>query len=646
MPIISSVPSTKPSSSATMSETPVRGAISKVLLSRAELQDAFRNTFSTALLARGLSPDEIRDTDPSRLILILAEWLTQADGWNLAYRLWPEHRDENLNLAVLAISVALISGFTRNPGAMIEYMMKIARPQVYIAKTLSAPSQVKGYADFVGLNTGESLLQVIRKATAWERRTQSGQIDRRLRNGFAAVPAERMDDYNRALVDLYGLSYNGSGIYSKFPVFDRITPPNVEDAINKIESPIAEYLRVIESLRSAKQTANKRYLHYLFNTVLTLSTNVEGATRFATIIPLILVEDRTGKESGFYSLHPLLAVIGEILSIQSKDGVAQADVYRSRVRELLQRLLAKRTYPTPAAADPEPSVASTAKVQDESSFEEPEGPDEEANWDAAGVLLPKDYEGADKLLNILAAWRLGVDKGAKMPEAPVTLVRTWTRFAYSSSNVGDHLKHLKSRYLGVFMHRCAVAFLNALLVETLRGNAGSANSLPAERLTKLTLANPTTSSAVFKANLDQLPVNETESWPWLFWAVFSCPLWGFFLAPRSLTQKGFDQEIYELQQKLWAPWASAAEIEPQDLVKVIYTPERREGDEQRSTSFDNLFDPLNSVYIQGGPPVERSMSPLIPVRQRRTSHRDSKIEAGPLADARTPPSYASGEGRG
>lgn len=590
-----------------------------------DIQNAFRNTFATHLLARGLSPDDIRETDAFRLVLVLADWLTSGEGWALDYRLRPEHRDDNLNLAIMAVSAALVQEFKRSPGAMIDYLIKIARSHEWISRNTGNKKTIKEYVEFTGLNAGETPLQAVRKSAAWERSYGIRNIDRRLHSGLAAVPAERIDDsYNRALVDLYGLSYARTGAYERFPLFETDRIPKI---VQTLKGPIKRYLSAIHALRSGEDDKASRYLHYFLNTIYTLSNNLTGGARLVASIPYIVVEDKAGYEYGYYSIDPVIAIIGEILSIEEPEPERAESTFRTRIWEILQRTFLKRTYPTPAAAEAgrlvEQESTGRSRTPKESD-DEAIASEEDTALDDVGLILPEDRAGARQLFEVLLQWRLAVETRGTCPEAPTTLARAWKRFAYSASNVEDKLQHLETRYLGVLMHRYAVAFLNALLAESMVAAAGMRTGGDIAEVSELALNNPVTSSQVFHRNLlhaqsaaDGAPLPDTA----LFWTVYSCPLWGFFLAPHAISDGGFDEsQILKHQMEQWRVHAEAIGEAPGTIVMATYTPKRRgttsgrRQPEQRSIEFDNLFDPLNSVYIQGGAPLERLRPLPLPSR--------------------------------
>lgn len=426
------------------------------------------------------------------------------------------------------------------------------------------------------------------------------------------------------------MSYNSTGSYERF---QKIEFSHIPSILRIIKSPIKEYLKSIHEIWPDKDDPSSRYLHYLLNTVYTLTNNITGGARLVTSIPYIVVEDKGGAEYGYYSIDPLIAVIGEMLSIEEPDPEQATATYRARISEILQRTFLKRTYPTPAATeagkpvelDPARRNQPQKEPDDETIASEDDG-----MLDDAGLIMPEDRTGAHNLVEVLVQWRLAVDKRGTRSEAPATLARAWKRFAYSASNVEDNLRHLQTRYLGVLMHRYAVAFLNALLAESVVANTAMRNSGDMVDFSELTLNNPVTSSHIFRNNLrhvkpeagnGRLPENA------LFWTVYSCPLWGFFLAPRAISEDGFNEgEVLDDQLNAWSPYAAAIGQTPRDIVRTAYTPKRRgtvpgrKAPEQLSVSFDNLFDPLNSVYIQGGAHIDRLRPlqlppPLPPVRR-------------------------------
>ncbi len=561
----------------------------------AALRDSIFKTFSSSLISLGFPLDELHDSDPRRLILSIIDWLCINDGWTSDYRLRPEHRDDSRNLCVTAIAAALLSGFEDKPGTMLEYMLKVARTQTYISRSLEKSEEILDYIEFCGLKAVESPLQTVRKALAWERaggRTATNEkgtgfqnLDRRLGGGVAAVPIRKLrdikspDEYSAALQTLYGLTYSKQSPFVKFEL------KRIEEIGNAIDNRfgIHHYLHAIIKKNNQFGNRNPVIKHRYINSVRSLAKNLHGSSAIISWIPLTIVIGNSGMKSGFYSITPILALISEMMSL----GDQLSDQSREdQISAMIQRITMERSYHVPATR---------AAFQQDGAAETEQGDDDDEEEDDEKILISstEDRESVGALVKLLADWRKSFT-ARKVAVAPSTLARAWTRFIFATGNIEEKLTYLESRYLGVLMHRYIVCFLNAILVEeaTSKGLGSDLN-----------LTNPITRSKPF---LDNLSAMEGKLPPF-FSALFSCPLWAYFLCPR--------EEVFTKQKKTWETLIqlpdqkekkekSDDEIKASlaaELIEAGFSPGRSESSTVADLTFANLFDPLNSVYIQRNP---------------------------------------------
>lgn len=556
-----------------------------------EIRKSLQRALQSPLYSRSFDPDALRDADPSSLIMIFIKWLTETRNWELAYRLRPEHRDDALNLAVVAISSAMLTAFEQKPGVMLEYMLKVARPQLYLTRSLGGKDEYRNYISFTGLAATESVLQSTRKMIAWERTVP--QMTRRLNDGVAAVLARDIrgvkssEDYNVALLSLYGLGYTGHST-NKNATFKWEDGDKIKQDLSNLRGGAgSEILRYFKEVLDAKQKGeitNKqlRYRHLAFNTIDSLTKNLHGVGQLVVALPTSFVLDKEGSTNGFYSIYPLIALVSLLLSMN--EGVALDDL-KGDVTALLKQAAAPRTYPAPSIGF---SVQEAADTDDGVGEVEPIDTDTDDTDEEQG----SESDQISNLADALAVWVQQSRKG-DLAISPVTLARIMTRYLYTSQSIADELRVLETRYLGTFMHRQIIAFLNAVLLESL---------LAAGKQQGVDLGNPVKRALPFIKNLRVAgyPMSadvgfEAPAHLAFFDVLFSCPLWGFFLDPQ-----GQDKPVFELQLKTWARYALG--VNANDLVSAGFSPGRKENADP-NIKFDNLYDPLNSVYIQGGKSV-------------------------------------------
>jgi hypothetical protein len=211
-------------------------------------------------------------------------------------------------------------------------------------------------------------------------------------------------------------------------------------------------------------------------------------------------------------------------------------------------------------------------------------------------------EDADKpshLLSMLSAWTRGLRLAEQtIAIAPITLARIWTRFTYAFDDIVAELRHTEIRYLGVLMHRSITAFLHAVGVEALR----AAGRLPGKKA----IDNPIKSSFAFFELLKALDAaKHTEDDPnlRLFWAIFSCPLWGYFLA-RSDIDINSKEDRGKATAAIFERYFQAVnDVAGQ---KHGYGVKFRRG--EKMARFEGLYFLLNSVQLQGFPQPKKTVT--------------------------------------
>jgi hypothetical protein len=96
--------------------------------------------FIDALLRYNLSPDELREAGGTRLLPRLAQFLTENEAWLHAYTLFPDHQDDNLNLALLGLGAWVHKELERLPHLALEYIVRICLSHQVLDAGLDGPS--------------------------------------------------------------------------------------------------------------------------------------------------------------------------------------------------------------------------------------------------------------------------------------------------------------------------------------------------------------------------------------------------------------------------------------------------------------------------------------------------------------------------
>jgi hypothetical protein len=127
---------------------PIRTALQVLALGRpsgnaandAEIPARFAHelpsVFTDALLRYNLSPDQLYEAGSTRLLPRLAQFLTDNEMWLVAHSLFPDHQDENFNLAILGLGAWVRHEFERLPHLAFEYFIRICLSQQLLSTRL------------------------------------------------------------------------------------------------------------------------------------------------------------------------------------------------------------------------------------------------------------------------------------------------------------------------------------------------------------------------------------------------------------------------------------------------------------------------------------------------------------------------------
>ncbi|PWC39545.1 hypothetical protein [Azospirillum sp. TSO35-2] len=515
---------------------------------RSQAIDALRHVAWTAMFKLGLRPDDTQEREPRRLLLTLINWFSERNDWKTLPRLSPEFADGEVNLSVLAVSASVLDGFRRDPGAMFEYMLKIAQIRDIVDMGQSSNGQeLVGHAN---LTIQESCLHTVARIGAWSMVGNGRNLLRRVNMLALPVLAGRIRNYNAPLLELYGVRYPKQPSAKAAERFAMFNPEWVstlwDERIKDLAKPIRSFQAVTYSAIK-KGENNVKYLRNFFNSVESLSDSIsESPARDVLALCSYTVLSGQGFANGAISFTRLIAVIADLMQPRSAFGSGLEEV-KSHVRAILLEATDESSYPVPADG----------------------GEDEESFINEDQSVGEDRRSGVDEyLVSALAAWLIE-HKTFEVSVSPLALDRIWARFVSACKSIDQkHQRHLETRYLGLILHRYTVAFLHAAGVELRRTKGGA--------LEKAFRNNPVTSSAVFNAFLEQFAADEkarsgagttdetkdsvAEAPPQpqqidsregataaggtakasaetpedrLFKLIFSCPLWGFFLLPKD-----------------------------------------------------------------------------------------------------------------
>lgn len=546
--------------------------------------DSLRYVASTWMMGMDLDATAVRDAGPDRIFGILTEWMSTHDLWSTMPRFQPEGSDDGRNLVVILLAATLVDQFRSNASVMIDYWIRICTLREYVDTAEVNKAEIEVLSRHLKVGANETTQQFASRLASWEAGGGAAggrQLTRGIRLSGSSVPATRLREPGPTQSELYGIE----GSDSQKQVFAQtISDTKGRDSgrstlLDALAPPLRGFHLELSNVGwNYGRLANKRtgIAGTLANSLESLRAQLDPDAATVLGLGAMQVTSPQQSENGIFSFLRILAAIGELIDL-SRGG----PVTEEAVAALLARLSQVRSYPAPSPAQADGQEPSAS--DDDGDTEEP--------------TTDEPARGEESLARVLAAWLNSVspDEMRRMALAPVTLARIWTRFTYAFASIRLKLQHLRTRYLGVLMHRTVIAFLHAVGVESLRA---SGQALGAKMVD-----NPIESSEPFLSLLkkiadlssdDELSTHDHLLW---FKFLFSCPLWDYFLAHSNEEIYGTSarakttHQVYDLYREYFEE-----RCQSDGKIRVLLTDSTKAS---VVANFNNLYYALNSIQIQG-----------------------------------------------
>lgn len=570
---------------------------------RAYALAALRHVAWTELAKLGLTPGETLAMPPALLPNLLAKWFTDGNLWRTMPRLHPESFDTNIGLPALFGAALAVDAFRSDPAQMPIYWLKISVVRemldVGLVSEQDGPRSVRRLVEHLNLHSVESSLQTVGRLAAFEleagRRVQPG-----IYFSVTSVPLDRVRERDVAAFDLYGRSYQVGKGKAGIPLIEMVSD---DDAIDRnVPRPLRAFHHKLREAEWPFRGRGGGFNGGFANGISELAEKVSPAAALVVRAPAVEIISGQRKAQGGYSVLRLIALFAGLLEIGSQD--VDDEELAVRVRHILTDAALLRSYPTPSAAAEDEDAASSRTRGKAGQDAQPRVWDDDDGPDGEGEPAPDndEHQLVDAVIEWIKAW-----KGAIPPLPPVVLSRIWARFTYAHRSVRDNMRHLESRFLGTFVFRTLIAFLHAVLIESVRGHDARASSNAN--------TNPVTSPEPFVSLLSDVDFDaDLPAWDdsglKFFDALFTFPIWAFFL-PRTADivwrrEPAANVKIFELYEER----RTIHELRPAaDFANVRYRPDGG----QKNIEFEGLYDLLNTVHMQGNPkqrpPVREEIQP-------------------------------------
>lgn len=197
--------------------------------------------------------------------------------------------------------------------------------------------------------------------------------------------------------------------------------------------------------------------------------------------------------------------------------------------------------------------------------------------------------------NLLLEWsHTSTNRDIQILSSPLLCSRIIKRFFSSVERINTEVSNINI-FLGMYIHRCLVAFFNSVLIEesllTFRGSIEE----PIAMNNAITQDKNFVNNFLLVSHLSQnsSPIGTKEFFRTrlpLFTFILSCPLWGLYLKNDEEDKGQKMNDAYSVFMEFQGDNKNILE----DTYIVTYGPEQK--------TFSNLYYPLNTVAIQKRPP--------------------------------------------
>lgn len=507
----------------------------------------------------------------------LAEALQSASGVNLLMQhlfvrgyvttgldLLPTRQNSDENNALLALNAELTQAMRANPALLLGYALKVCLLREVLLRKNSEidATEYRKYERYLGLEADElsSVTAARISALHWGKPKPNNSI------------------LSMGMVRLYGSSITKNApaaVRSMYGV--EIIDLQDEDA-EFIPEELLRFCKESEKIDLIKNKTLRRWINTpetLYDSIFSWQSGLMG-------VGIVDISDRDNVYRMF-SIFPLIAVMCDLLEKDERS----IEVLLSRYNQIINM---NSFY-----------CEDGALLYDADADDDKEDiQNDELNGSA---FVSREF------VESLDLWAAMCKKMFLRISAPAVLcANVMSRFFYALQRIDANFTN-KAAYVGVYVHRCLVAFFNSVLVEEfllMADNDGSVSVL---------LDNPATVDDIFLKNMfssrsiDMIDESEQQEhqehffssefkqyfvekgyvcdkYP-LFKSVFTCPLWGLYLKPEKAADDKIVSSVYEIYIH--------SQFQPKETVETTISVTY--GEMLSTPNFVNMFELLNSLAI-------------------------------------------------
>ncbi|HEX8125194.1 MAG TPA: hypothetical protein VF548_06395 [Allosphingosinicella sp.] len=568
--------------------------------------DAMRRVLSSVLLSRDIDVSTLVDPDPRRIMYALSHWLTKHDRWGSGARFTAGTGSEDYDLVAICVAAALVRRFRDRDDAMLEFALRICTIREKVEREgLSGPALL-GLIQHLWPTALESPVRFVSRLAAWDLGSAQASVaggGRGFRLSGSLVPAIGIREKNPAYRKLYGMSYSETSRYMPLARerFSEIMSGEDEalreSLLATLSPPIRSFHRRLGGAGRAIYLAEDDTGFYtLVNSLDTLRSGAKYGASAMLMLGACRIAKSRQKDTGVFSVLRLIATVAELASLRT-EHMTEAEIV-ARIENLLNEAELFRSFPSPEQGGGIPvadDAAGSGETDDEAESSPP---------------LQRETSRQDRravFVDMVVRW-LRQNRGSAAAMSPQTMSRIWTRFTYAFDGIRAELVEGRTLYLGVLVHRTIIAFLHAVGVEALRTTY--------RPISTIAYRNPIASAQPFRRLLRSIYTEEDASLleqPEIqfFDHVFTCPIWGYFLARRDSEitgRTGVDSSArvisayYERSNARRSAHLSPAEPEPADSRQIddrsFAVTYAHPGAPRCPIAFVGFYSLLNTVPLQ------------------------------------------------
>lgn len=488
----------------------------------ADTHFVLRQVLSSVLLSRGMDAAALIDPDPRRVMHVLSIWLTKHGRWGPGARFTAGTGDEDYDLVAIVVAAGLVRMFDGRSSAMLEFALRICVVREKVERESLDPDTLKSLVTHLWPTALESPTRFVSRLAAWDV-SSPGDQQRSIRLSGIRIPVASFD-WDGAFRKLYCMSYSSAGARYGLLGRDRFaaimtagTDLERADLLQALSPPIRSFHRMLGEQDAGIYRDGGDARFTFANSLGTLRAGMRSGSSAILMLGVCRIADGRSRETGIFSVLRLIATVAELAGMGEPAG--SDDQVAARIANLLDEAELFRSYPSPGRS----GKASAAEGEDGSDEFDGHGSGEVPR---RRVKITSRREVFSALM---AEW---IDqRGAAVPVmSPQTISRIWTRVTYAFDSIRSDLTEGRTLYLGVVVHRTIIAFLHAVGVEALRTTAKS--------ISTIAYRNPVGSAQPFHRLLGLIYDDEDHDLQGIpeiafFDHIFSCPMWGYFLARKD-----------------------------------------------------------------------------------------------------------------